>query len=770
MSVSHPTETHVDGTRTPHQQATSKTTRWTQTVLMVFVVSAACQFDTLAHGQNAPVVAPPPSHEVIVNVDSGLVDNTADHRQVVFEETIEVDDAKWIQLNFSDVILTTGRKQRSVLRITSIKDGAVQILNPTAFEQWQHKSAYFNGNAVTVELLAHPGAEKNCVVIERVIAGEAPDLSPTQNLCDSVDDRVLSFDPRVARIDIGCSAWLFDGRENDMITAGHCAPSMSAVFFNVPRSNSDGSLNFPPPEDQYAICLDSIQFINGGVGNDWCYFGVFDNSNTGLSPLAAQGGSFPIAAPDSSTFNLNDFVRITGFGTTSLPVNPAWNQVQKTDTGSYEGLFGNALRYRPDTTGGNSGSPVIKLGTGIAYGVHTHGGCFSATGFNQGTAFNRPDFLAAIDNPLGACVPPTPPSNDNCEDAIAIGDGSEQFDTRDSTTDGPPLPADCNEGAGLSFVDDIWYEYTATCTGVATFDFCDSNYDTRVAAYLIDEDECPGDLLECNDDSCGLQSEMTLDVVQGESYLIRVGGFNGEGTGTMTITCAGDSTPVHVGMGDGVMIVDGTQAPDMITISQVSDMLQIVVNDELIDTVPLSEVDCIILNGYGGADLIQVDALVLTVINGGFGADMIVGGNLAGMLFGGPGPDLIVGGRADDFINAGKGNDTVFGVLGDDEIIGGSGDDILNGGFGDDQLRGGLGADVLNGQNGEDVLVGNVGADELHGGLDDDQLFGLGGPDEMFGGPGDDELSGGEGFDAMDGGSGVDTSLDDGELEVRIEN
>jgi hypothetical protein len=55
----------------------------------------------------------------------------------------------------------------------------------------------------------------------------------------------------------------------------------------------------------------------------------------------------------------------------------------------------NALAYTADTTGGNSGSPVILEATGQVIGVHTHGGCTSTSGSNKGTASNRSDWIAA---------------------------------------------------------------------------------------------------------------------------------------------------------------------------------------------------------------------------------------------------------------------------------------------------------------------------------------------------------------------------------------
>ena len=317
--------------------------------------------------------------------------------------------------------------------------------------------------------------------------------------------------------------------------------------------------------------------------------------------------------------------------------------------------------------------------------------------------------------------------------------------------------------------DSIWYRYTASCTGQATFYFCSSSYDTRVAAYTIGEN-CVGSLLECNDDFCGSQSEMTFNVVAGEEYLIRVGGYNDSGIGVMNVTCADADCEAFVEIVDGVMLINATGGSDDITVTQTANMVTVNVNNACRESYSLRDIDQIVVNAFGGSDFIQIDAFVNTIVHGGNGADVILGGSLGGELFGGPGPDTILGGPADDLIDAGFGTDTVFGFAGNDELLGGPGVDTLDGGAGDDELFGGLGGDSLSGGSGSDLLVGNVGADFLSGGGGDDKLMGLGGPDELLGGSGNDDLQGGAGFDMLNGGGGNDTSLDNGEVEIQIEN
>lgn len=139
-----------------------------------------------------------------------------------------------------------------------------------------------------------------------------------------------------------------------------------------------------------------------------------------------------------------------------------------------------------------------------------------------------------------SCMEPS--GNDLCADAETIGDGDTSFSTIGAGTDGPELPPDCEEGFGLFFVNDIWYDYTATCTGDLVVSTCNiADYDTRLAAY--EGFDCPVDndrLVGCNDDGegcTGFTSEMVFPVVEGGQYKLRVGGFAGSGTGTLNITC-----------------------------------------------------------------------------------------------------------------------------------------------------------------------------------------------------------------------------------------
>jgi len=350
---------------------------------------------------DAPVPATPAFRAVDISTDSGLITNDTGRAGVIYSEEVRVSKAEWIRLEFGEVLLSgqPDTINESLLIITSLGDGATQYLNARHVEEWQHTSAYFNGDAVRVEIFSAEGTGPNRVEVLSAAAGE-PDGLDQRSICGSTDDRTLSNYARDGRyFPAGCTAWIIGN--NCMLSAGHCVASGGVVQFNVPLSTGSGSPVSPPPEDQYSVDPASMQYTNGGIGNDWSYFGCYNNSNTGLSPYEAQGDLYQLAdiAPPVS----GQTIRITGYGTTSSPVPNTWNLAQKTHTGPYISRSGTVIRYQVDTTGGNSGSAVFDEDTGLAIGIHTNAGCTSSGGSNQGTAIHNAGLQNALANPQGVC-------------------------------------------------------------------------------------------------------------------------------------------------------------------------------------------------------------------------------------------------------------------------------------------------------------------------------------------------------------------------------
>jgi hypothetical protein len=138
--------------------------------------------------------------------------------------------------------------------------------------------------------------------------------------------------------------------------------------------------------------------------------------------------------------------------------------------------------------------------------------------------------------PLGVIL------GDLCADAVPILEGVTSFTTVGATTDGPSNPPGaCNDSGENQTHNDIWFAYTATATGNLLVDTCEeyggsAGYDSDLVIY--DGCDCGAlALLDCNDDAytpCGsntYHSAAYVPVVQGNCYLIRVGGWSAADSG-----------------------------------------------------------------------------------------------------------------------------------------------------------------------------------------------------------------------------------------------
>jgi beta propeller repeat protein len=83
---------------------------------------------------------------------------------------------------------------------------------------------------------------------------------------------------------------------------------------------------------------------------------------------------------------------------------------------------------------------------------------------------------------------------------------------------------------GYNDTRDVWHWFIPQMTGRYTISLCGSDFDTTLAVF----DDCDGTEIECNDDFCDLQSELTVKVKVGQEYYIRVAGYDGA-TGDYTL-------------------------------------------------------------------------------------------------------------------------------------------------------------------------------------------------------------------------------------------
>ncbi len=105
---------------------------------------------------------------------------------------------------------------------------------------------------------------------------------------------------------------------------------------------------------------------------------------------------------------------------------------------------------------------------------------------------------------------------------------------------------------------DVWFAWTATATNPVSIDTCGGvGVDSVIAVYSGSTCPAPAALLACNDDSCGLQSLVTINSVSGTTYMVQLGGFGAATTYSGTFTIAVSTPPPACGTNTGPDVVVG---------------------------------------------------------------------------------------------------------------------------------------------------------------------------------------------------------------------
>lgn len=215
------------------------------------------------------------------------------------------------------------------------------------------------------------------------------------------------------RGNVYCTVWLIS--EDVSVSAGHCVDYSPPcpqngwyVEFNVPLSDPDGDTNPSMPEDKYEVYFDigglypqdETEWNDEGLGNDWVVGRLEPNVITGKTAGEAQGCWINLDYQEPST---DDPIRITGYGTRDP--KDELHLAQLTHLGTLDAvaeMF--VVRYVTDTSGGQSGAPIINDETGKSIGVHTSAGCVGVdpeTGSNHGMRNDQPMFKDAVARYLG---------------------------------------------------------------------------------------------------------------------------------------------------------------------------------------------------------------------------------------------------------------------------------------------------------------------------------------------------------------------------------
>jgi hypothetical protein len=212
---------------------------------------------------------------------------------------------------------------------------------------------------------------------------------------------------------------------------------------------------------------------------------------------------------------------------------------------------GSALACNDDNCGLQSGVLLpVTAGTSYMIQVGTFPGSSGGTG-----------------NLDVSILPPAPPLEDDCATPLAIaGDGTFAWDQTLATTGAEgQTEAACLFFGSTAIENDVWFSWTAAASGNAVFTMCgNTSVDTKMAIYPGGGCPTAGSSLACNDDSCGLQSEIALPVTAGTSYMIQVGTFPGAsgGAGSLTINTTTVQPPEDDCSTPAVIAGQGTFAYD----------------------------------------------------------------------------------------------------------------------------------------------------------------------------------------------------------------
>ena len=132
-----------------------------------------------------------------------------------------------------------------------------------------------------------------------------------------------------------------------------------------------------------------------------------------------------------------------------------------------------------------------------------------------------------------------PPANDDCSDRLVVGEGMTEFTTVDASGSGFDDPLSCSSTTGGQVFADVWFEWTAECTGFASISTCDADFNSRLSLF---SGSCPSTgsgAIACADAGCGDDASISTLVLEGQTLLIRVGSpvDGDEGEGSLVIDC-----------------------------------------------------------------------------------------------------------------------------------------------------------------------------------------------------------------------------------------
>ncbi len=308
-------------------------------------------------------------------------------RNTVFKKTIDLKDSSSARFLFSQVRLGKG----NYLKIESPLKKKPFFMNDKIIKGFGNGTPYLQGEKFRLSIVLKNKSRFGGLRISKIEANRRSKKRLRRSICGT-DDRIDSDEKKMGRMmrdtkgNGGCTGGMISS--TCLITAGHCMSTVEVVEFHVPASDSNGNPVPADPKNQY-VKLETIDYVDGGLGKDWAVLRYKANPLTEKFPGEAQG----FYGVSTDKLEAGDILRVTGYG---IDNEKSKSQTQQTHTGELT-KFTSRLSYTVDTEPGNSGTPVVLDSTNEIIGVHTHGGCRASSGSNSGTSLHFSErFQAAI--------------------------------------------------------------------------------------------------------------------------------------------------------------------------------------------------------------------------------------------------------------------------------------------------------------------------------------------------------------------------------------
>lgn len=277
---------------------------------------------------------------------------------------------------------------------------------------------------------------------------------------------------------------------------------------------------------------------------------------------------------------------------------------------------------------------------------------------------------------------------------LGINDGPKSFQVKVKVSDGHGHTT--TSGAATLSVTNV--VPTAAITGPTTADVGTSVTFTLNASDVSSPDQSGNFTYKIDWNNDGTDDE----TVTGTNSKTVSHTFTTVGAATIKVTATDKDTGVSQGVTTNINITEvtlpegdvefaGTDGDDHIRLrfNRRTGMVRVYMNGSMAEEFQVT--GTIHLDGGDGNDFIKVGRWVKysTVIDGGIGDDVLIGGTRSDILLGGEGDDFLRGRGRGDVLAGGDGDDKLFGDHGRDVMIGGDGADVLRGGLRGDLMIGG---------------------------------------------------------------------------------